>query len=47
MQRQQLNDLEELTEQKKRQTALDLEEEQQREIEDRKAEVSKKYMSGA
>lgn len=47
MQRQQLEDLEELTEQKKRQAVIDLEQEQAQEVERKRAEIQKKYMTAA
>lgn len=46
LQRQQLQALEELTEQKKRQAAIDLEQEQAKAVEDKKAAIQKKYMDG-
>lgn len=46
LQRQQLQALEELTEQKKRQAHIDLEQDQSKEVEARKDAVSKKYMNG-
>jgi len=47
MQRQQLQDLDSLAEEKRKQTGFDVEEEIAREVAAKKADVEKKYMGGS